>query len=540
MAGSSLSTVYPGMLRVIIVLTLLALGDSSRGDELVTAPQLDDPLFIAQWHLKNVGQPGGAPGEDINVEPVWSTYLGSGVRIAIVDDDLDVAHEDLLTNVVPGESFNYVTNTADPTGPPGSKLFHGTAVAGIAGATGFNGIGVRGVAPAANLVGYALLQNLTTINEADAMVRGSPNVHVSNNSWGPSDNFGTFDGSSFNWQTAIMQGVTEGRGGLGTVYLWAAGNGHPADNSNYDGYANYFGVNAIGAVTDKGLKASYSEQGANVLVSTPSGEFCDTHTQTTTDPTGPEGANNGGFNNFALTPDYTNGSYSKCMSGTSGATPVASGVVALMLQANPNLTWRDVRLILAESARQNDPANIDWVTNGAGLHVNHSYGFGVIDARAAVTKAQSWTNVGPLIVQEFSQSPNATIPDPSISAVNGTDELGPTVSDTISVADTGGLTSIEFVDVIFTSNHPYAGDLAITLTSPAGTVSRLSVAHTCHNPQTAQPLNCGPQFASGWRFGSTRHINETQIVGDWTLSVRDGFEADTGAFQAWKLVLYGH
>lgn len=297
---------------------------------------------------------------------------------------------------------------------------------------------------------------------------------------------------------------------------------------------------AIGAVNDKGIKASYSEEGANVLVSAPGGEFCDTHTLTSVDLSGKGGANNAGIDQFSGVSDYPSDSYTRRFNGTSGATPIAAGVVALMLQANPNLTWRDVRSILAESARKNDPTDAGWTTNGAGLHVIHKYGFGVVNALAAVAKAQSWINFGPLINEEFTNNPNAPIPDGSTNLSTGVSAFGPVVSDTIPVADAGGLTAIEFVDVVFTSNHPYFGDLELTLTSPSGTVSRLSKRHVCQNPITGWPISCGNAFADGARFGSVRYLNETQIVGDWTLTVRDGFGDDTGNFQSWALVFYGH
>lgn len=500
-------------------------------------PRMGDSLFNHQWHLKNTGQKGGKAGEDIRVAPVWSKYTGDGVRIAIVDLDLEIAHEDLAANVVSGASFSYLDGSNDPTGPTNTQgvLGHGTSAAGIAAAVGFNAIGVRGVAPEANLVGYNLLVDLTDSNEADAMVRGAPKVAVSNNSWGAADNRGTFDPSSFNWQTAINQGLTEGRNTRGTIYLWAAGNGgSTVDNSNYDGRANYRGVLAVGAVNDRGVKSSYSEEGANVLVSAPSGEFCNTHTITTVDRTGPDGSNNAGINGVFT--DYANDSYTRCFNGTSAATPVVSGVVALMLQANPKLSWRDVRLILAQTARKNNPNDSDWTVNGAGFHVNHKYGFGVVNAQSAVAAAESWTNVGQSVQADLASNPNLLIPDASTDGA-GNDQPGDPVSDTIAVTDTR-LDKTEFVDVILTSDHTYAGDLEIVLRSPSGTISHLSDTHVCKNPNTGQQINCGSAFSTGWRFGSVRHIGES-AVGDWTLTVQDGFPVDAGTFQSWRLIVHG-
>ena len=500
-----------------------------------------DPLYGDQWHLKNTAQAGanntpGASGEDMNVEPVWlaaTPRKGTGIRIAIVDDGLEIGHEDLAANVAAtGLSYNYLTGSTDPTNDPADVSHnngHGTAVAGIAAARDFNGLGGRGAAPRANLVGYNLLQNSTASNEADAMTRGLPDVHISSSSWGPPDGNGTLDASPATWRTAIDTGLANGRNGHGTIYTWAAGNGGAAntctscvDNSNYDGYANYRGVIAVAAVNDQGKQSSYSESGANLWISAPGGEYCSTHAITTTDRTGGNGINttitatNGA--------DYTNTNYTKCMNGTSAAAPGVAGVVALMLEARPALGWRDVRLILAQSARRNDPADLGWGTTGGSpvYHFNHKYGFGVINAAAAVTLASTWPIiVGPQLAYAppALASPNLPIPD----------FPGAGVSDVMRVTGSG-ITKIEFIEITFSAaDHTSSGDLAITLTSPSGTVSRLAETHVC-NPA------CTPY--SGWVFGSAAHLGEA-ADGNWTLAVKDGAPGNTGTFQSWGLKFYG-
>jgi len=497
----------------------------------VAAP-VADPLYGDQWHLKNTGQSGagstGVAGQDMNVEPVWTTHKGTGIRIAVVDDGLEIGHEDLASNVAAtGLSYNYVNGGSDPTGGA-----HGTSVAGIAAARDLNGLGGRGVAPRANLVGYNLLQNFTSANEADAMTRGSPNVHISSNSWGPPDNMGTLDASPAIWRTAIDNGTKNGRGGLGTVYIWAAGNGvvntppDPAvDNSNYDGYANYHGVMTVAAVNDQGVKSSYSESGANLLISAPGGEFCDSHAITTADRTGGvEGFNKTSGGTDPVN-DYANRDYTRCMNGTSAATPAVAGVVALMLEAKPTLGWRDVRLILAQSARKNDASETGWATGAAApfYHFNHKYGFGVVDAAAAVTLASTWTNVS-------TEKTYTTLPATPGLAIPNNNTTG--VSDSITVAGSG-ITNIEFIEITFSAaDHTYSGDLQITLTSPLGATvfSRLAETHPCA-AQTCTTY-------SGWVFGSVRHLGEA-ADGTWTLTVKDLAVKDTGTFQSWSLKFYG-
>lgn len=514
-----------------VVTTVSATGESVESAQVNATPIAGaDPLYTDQWHLKNTGQTGatgvaGTAGQDLNVEPVWlaaTPRKGTGVRIAVVDDGLEIAHEDLTANVAAGLSWDYVGSDTDPDS---GTHAHGTSVAGIAAARDLNGLGGRGVAPRANMVGYNLLQAFTTINEADAMTRGSPNVHISTNSWGPPDGLGTLDAPDSTWRAAINTGLTNGRVGLGTIYTWAAGNGGTVisgcptgcDNSNYDGYANNRGVIAVAAVNDRGIKSSYSESGANLWVSAPGGEFCSTHTITTTDRTG--GVE--GYNTAATTSDYANKNYTRCMNGTSAATPGAAGAIALMLEANPALGWRDVRLILAQSARKNDPTDAGWTLSSTtpAYNFNHKYGFGVIDAQAAVTLASGWTNVGAeVILTTALASPNLAIPDNNATGV----------SNTINVTGSG-IANIEFIEITFSAaDHTYSGDLEVTLTSPAGTISRLAELHGC----------AGCTAYSSWVFGSARHLGEA-ANGNWTLTVKDLAVVDTGNFQSWLLKFYG-
>ena len=482
-----------------------------------------DSLFTDQWHLQNTGQAGGTAGEDLNVASVWAacgpaaTCRGEGIRIAVVDDGLEIGHEDLAANVASGFSYNYLDGGTDPTGGG-----HGTSVAGVAAARDLNSRGGRGVAPRANLVAYNLLAASTASNEADAATRGAPDVHINTNSWGPTDGAGTLDASGTLWRAAIDTGIASGRNGKGTIYVWAAGNGATGsaacptcvDNANYDGYANHRAVIAVCAVGDDGKKAAYSERGANLMLCAPSlGRG--NHGITTTDRTGSLGYNAGGV------PDYADANYTNTFSGTSSATPAAAGAIALMLQANANLGWRDIRLILAQTARKNDTSNSDWAVNAAGYPINHNYGFGVIDTQAAVTAATTWTNVGPELTYTTAlSSPALSIPDNNTTGV----------SDTITVGGSG-INKIEAIEITFSAaTHTYSGNLEITLTSPSGTRSVLAETHACAaDTCTAY---------SGWVFSTVRHLGET-ANGVWTLTVKDLASSNTGIFQTWQLKFHG-
>lgn len=532
-----------------------AAGESGLSSEVSATPLAAtaavDPLYGDQWHLKNTGQAGatganGTAGQDLNVEPVWASNIpatttpnkGNGVVVAVVDDGLEIGHEDLAANIAANSlSYNYVTGSNDPTNDTTDTTSgHGTAVAGIVAARDANGLGGRGVAPRASLVGYNLLQTTLSTNEADAMTRNAASIGVSSNSWGAPDGTGELDASTALWKSAIDTGLTTGRSGKGTIYTWAAGNGgtvyagqcpYGCDSSNYDGRANYRGVIAVAAVNDQGVQSAYSEWGSNLLISAPGGEYCSTHTITTTDRTGALG-----FNKTGASPDYdsTKLNYTRCMNGTSSATPAISGVVALMLAANPNLGWRDVKMILAQTARKNDQTTSGKWEAGAngGYSYSHRYGFGVADAAAAVTAASSWTtNVGAEKVCDTTLTTDGrTIPDNTPAGI----------SNSITVSGCS-ITTIEFIEVTFSaSNTPYSGDLAVKLTSPSSTVSYLSFPHICPKGTNGA---CTSVY-NGWVFGSARHLGESLVNGSWTLNASDWFAGDVGTFTSWKLKIYGH
>lgn len=500
-------------------------GESDDSSEVSGAPAdgagSDDPLFAMdlQWHLLNTVQ----IDQDLNVTPVWNTAnatsRGEGVRVALVDDGLEIAHEDIRANVATDLSYNYRTDTTDPTGGE-----HGTCVGGIIAARDLNDLGGRGVSPRANLVAYNALQVGTSSVFADAMSRGSPDVWISNNSWGPADGRGTLDDSSSLWRTAVDGEITSGRNGLGTVFLVAGGNGgdeinSAPDNSNYDGNANYRKVLAICAVNENGTRSFYSEKGANLWVCGPSGGDVGQRDIVTTDRSGAQGYNDG------TPPDLTDANYTNSFSGTSAATPAVAGVVALLLQAYPALGWRDVREILAGSARMNDPLNTDWFTNGGGFHVNHQYGFGVADAEAALTLASGWTVIAvpqltsPIIDSSGDGTLPVLIPDNNSTGVTRT-----------LMVNVPSITFIESVEITFSAPaHTYSGDLEITLTSPFGTESVLAEAHLCAGSCTSY---------DAWVFSSARHLGENP-AGMWTLKVRDLAPADFGLFTYWKLRFYG-
>jgi subtilisin-like proprotein convertase family protein len=459
----------------------------------------NDPKFSDQWHLQNTGQTGGTSGEDVNITGAWNSYRGTGVVIGIVDDGLDWTHPDLDNYYESTLDYDFCGDDGDPS--PSSNNAHGTASAGVAAGVGDNNIGVSGSAPKAGLAGLQLISCSTTdVREGGALGHERQDIDIYSNSWGPSDNGKTLEGPGPLMLAAMENDASIGRSGLGNIITWAAGNGlDDEDNSNYDGYANLRYTIAVTAVDHKGRQSYYAEPGANILVASPSNG--DGESITTTDIEGSGG--------------YTNNDYTDSFGGTSSATPLVSGVIALMLEANSNLTWRDVQHIIVLTSRKNDASDSSWGVNGAGHEVSHKYGYGVIDAGAAVSMAESWTSVE----EEVSFSSGTTtvdtdIPDNSPNYISS----NTTVTDAILV---------ENVDIIVDIPHDFRGDLEIILTSPSGTESVLSEKHDDDNSDY-----------NNWRF-STVHNWDEDSRGNWTLTVEDQGNNDVGSFDEWELIIYG-
>ncbi|MCP5510418.1 MAG: S8 family serine peptidase [Leptospiraceae bacterium] len=496
-----------------------------------------DPFYSDQWHLNNTGTTSNSvSGEDAKVQSPWSSgNYGQGVTVAVVDDGIETLHEDLCGNVSGTISgYNYRSSSNDPNHYYSSSG-HGTSVSGVIAALDSNNLGLRGAAPRAGLVGYNLLETNTipSTNIADAMTRNKASIFISNNSWGATDNTGKYSDSfaSSLWKTAIEDGYTNGRNSKGIVYLWAAGNGaNPYyfrnsslkyDNSNLDGQANFHGVLSICGIGNDGKKAFYSEEGANLWV-------CG-HTQgnttsamttaiSTTDPSGDRGSNT----SSSSSSNYTNRNYRNDFNGTSSATPLVAGVVALIMKAYPDFTWRDVREVLAKGARKNDSTDSDWTTNTAGYNINHKYGFGAASAEGALSSAASHTQISsPYTSCETASSGDVTINN------NATTSTGNLSGSSCS----GMVGKIEFVEISFTTNSSNMGKTKVVLKRNGGTQSVLNENHNCEN-------SCDNYSSSSTtlRYGSARHLGEDPNT-NWTVEVTN--TTGTAFTISTKLKFYG-
>ena len=465
---------------------------------------INDPLYGCQWHLNNDDQFRNSAEQDIRVEEVWPTYTGDGINVAVVDDGMHHQHEDLTGNVLTALNHNYDPDLTDIYQPFED---HGTAVAGLIAAKD-NSLGMRGVAPEATIYGYNLLVNLTDMNIADAMNRNATSTAISNNSW-RIPGFGRPVFASTLWEHAVENGITNGYDGKGVFYVFGAGNGHLiGDSANLSEYGNFYAVTTVCAVGHDDIRSGYSDTGANLWV-------C-----------GPSSSGRVGQPRIATTDNGHR--YSGSFGGTSAATPIVSGAVALIREANNALTWRDVKLILAASVRQNDPDNTGWEQGALKYgsttdryNFNHEYGFGMVDAKAAVDLAPTWTNVRDLReITSESRVINLRIPDLPSSGTPTTVSSSLTVDHLVEF--------VEFVEVNAHFNHPYFRDLTVELVSPSGAVSTLS---------TSAPIEGA--LTTKFRFGSARHLGEN-AAGEWTLQIKDTQDGDSGTLKSWGLTFYGH
>lgn len=485
-------------------------------------PLPSDYLSVFQWHLY--------PDIGANVFPAWNYSTGKGVKVGVFDQGIDRFHSDLDGNLL--IDLGRDARTLAPGGSPrSSQDNHGTAVAGVIAAEKDGELTV-GVAPDASLVSiYSPLSSSNFVQEIVNAFTYAKTLDILNDSWGyapkmysllPWAFLDNFNSPQFRPAYLALKDLADnGRGGLGTVVVQSAGNSfNLGDDTNLHNFQNSRYIITVAGSDYVGDVSSFSSQGASILIAAPGG-----------------GANNDSYLGEVLTTDrvgqagYSPDDY-RFISGTSFSAPVVSGVVALMLEANPTLGYRDVQTILAYSARRTSFEGNTWEYNGAkdwnggGLHydaLTHNLGFGLVDAEAAVLLAESWGD-SPLTSRNVSEvsatvSQRSNIPDDSF--------LNQVVTIERDIV-------VERVELSVDIKHTFIGDLAILLTSPSGTASWL-----LYNPGGNAVFPYGlSQNNIDFTFNTVLNKGESSR-GIWRLSVFDLERGEVGTLESWSINLTG-
>lgn len=459
--------------------------------------QISDPLFERQWHLINPS----FPGNDINVTGLWyENITGHGIVAAIVDDGLDYENEDLKDNFCEEGSWDFNDNTKLPK-PILSNDYHGTRCAGEIAAVKNDVCGV-GIAYNAKVSGIRILSGqITPEDEAASLIYGLHVNDIYSCSWGPADDGRHLQGPPDLVKKAMIKGVQEGREKKGAIYVFASGNGGIyGDNCNYDGYTNSIYSITVGAIDHKGLHPPYSEGCSAVMVvtySSGSGEYI-----------------------------HSTDLHGKCSDrhgGTSAAAPLASGIFALVLEANPQLTWRDLQYISILSAKQINDDTGDWQKGAMGKMYSHRYGYGKLDAYTIASIAKEWKNVNPQ-AWYF----------PATEEVSGfTNSTSETIESIVSIGEQdlrdSNLKRVEHVAVTVNIDGKRRGDIIVDLISPQGIVSNLGVSRRRDDSN---------EGFKDWTFTSVAHWGE-EGVGDWKMQVKTSLDGNEVRLHSWKLKLFG-
>ena len=456
---------------------------------------------------------------DINVAGAWDQQqiTGDGVVIGIVDDGVLVSD-----GVVAGSPDLDPNASLELQWPENSAILgasfndtHGTEVAGLACAVRDDEFGMVGAAYGANFASIRLLgegQLVDDVQIANALRWKEDEIHIYNNSWGRDVSGAVLVQESDSVMEALKNGVTSGRDNKGSIYVFSAGNDAAnEDNSNFSSLTSSQYTIAVGAVTNIGRAAPFSEPGANLIVSAPSGGGSQSILTTTYVP----GLDEDG--NIIRVPTHFDS-----INGTSASAPLVSGVVALMLEANPSLGWRDVQDILIQTAEKINPDDPGWYTNGAGLHFHHNYGAGLVNAEEAVNEAaERINNLLPSRYTPPGTPPAEAVSTPSVEQLSFDGQKvipeGQSIQRVFDLSkdpDTGvdlPMIKTEHVELrlrVFTERK---GDLEVVLISPSGTRSVLSPSQE-NNDDEEGILNYVFMTARNWGEGS---------AGEWTLSIAD-------------------
>ncbi|XP_076045409.1 neuroendocrine convertase 1-like isoform X2 [Oratosquilla oratoria] len=407
-------------------------------------------------------------------------------------------------------SISYDMNDDDEDPFPSNHLgminSHGTRCAGAVAMAANNSKCGVGVAFNARVGGIRMLDGTVTDRiEGSSLIYAKNLVDVVSCSWGPSDNGMRVEGPGTLATQAIFKGIKEGRNGKGIIYVWASGNGGENDDCSCDGYASSIYTLSIGSASESRAVPWYGESCPSTFATAySSGAYTDQKIVST---------DIGG----TCTTDFT---------GTSAAAPLAAGIVALSLEANSNVTWRDVQHAVVWTSLAGPLLhNSGWTKNGRGLLVNPHFGFGLLSAKNLVSALKDWVNVPD---QHICRLKPINSPEMSLQS-NQMVELH---FDGKSCTGKEEVRFLEHVQVVATLNYTHRGALSLQLLSPQGTTTQLLRERLFDNSN---------EGFNSWPFTSVHTWGEDPR-GNWKLTVnvkKTKLSETMGRIGDVFLVLYG-
>ena len=478
----------------------------------------NDPQYSKQWYFSN------KRGVDMNIEGAWKQGItGKGVKVVILDDGVEKTHDDLKDNWDADASYDFNDNDFDPSPSVAEYHFHGTRCAGQVAASANNSKCGVGAAFQASIGGIRMLDGMITDEiECNSLGFKRNYIDIYSMSWGPDDDGRTLDGPYSCTKAALKDGALRGRHGKGSIFVWASGNGGSAnDDCNLDGYVASIYTIAISAVSSRRRPPSYSESCACTLASAYSSGYAKRDRIFTTD------------SHNTCTNEHT---------GTSAASPLAAGIFALVLQANPELTWRDMQHLIVQTANSDSvDKKSQWTKNGAGHKFHPKLGFGVLDATKMVNVARNWTTVPP---QWRCSALKATNPNIAVRPMRSL-KLKLPVHPKHCTDKSGGrpgkghLKKLEHVQLYLTMSTPRTrGDVVVKLTSPSGTTSNLL---------SKRPKDRGgSRWDAGFKNWALMTVNfwDEEPYGKWKLQITNVDRNQSNVLRptklkAFKLILWG-
>jgi len=495
----------------------------------------NDPLYGNMWYINPAYHPPNQPQRDkflhgdalrhMNVTGAWSQgYSGKNIVVTILDDGVEKDHPDLRRNYLEQASWDINNDDNDPTPRynPSNENRHGTRCAGQVGAAADNNLCVPGIAFNSRIGGIRMLDgDVTDLVESRSIYPNhkkvgrnektiAQHIDIYSASWGPDDDGKTVDGPAELARKAFREGTTNGRDRRGSIYIWASGNGgRYKDNCNCDGYINSIYTISVSSTSEQETIPWYSEPCSSTLASTYSSGNQTEKQIMTTDL------------RHQCTSQHT---------GTSASAPMAAAIVALALEANPNVGWRDMQHIIVRTSKRHLLKADDWSINGVGREFSHRYGYGLLDAGAMTETAKNWRNV-PKVQRVCSinvlKTPRNAMPPAHGLERKNSFELRYTLKNDDCIE--GPIDRLEHVIAKITMKFDHRGRVKVFLTSPAGTRSMI-LGERAHDYSSKGFQN--------FPF-MTVHFWDEAPYGEWILNVHSTGPNDKGILKKFELVIHG-